>query len=99
MKQVPAGDGALSDVNKLLRQWGGALEFAHDASPIVSTTPIPGLYVSCGWWGGFKAIPVGGKTFAHTIARNAPHPLNAAYGLERFSGLKFVLESGTVARR
>jgi sarcosine oxidase subunit beta len=84
---------------KLLRQWGGALEFAHDTSPIVSRTPIPGLYVSCGWWGGFKAIPVGGKTFSHTIAQETPHPLTAAFGLDRFSGLKFVPDSGTVVRR
>ena len=80
---------------KLLRQWGGALEFAQDASPIVSTTDIPGLYVSAGWWGGFKAIPAGGLTFAHTIANNEPHPLNACYALNRFKTLNYLLETGT----
>lgn len=80
---------------KLLRQWGGALEFAQDASPIVSTTDIPGFYVSAGWWGGFKAIPAGGFTFAHTIANNAPHPLNARYALSRFKSLDYLLEVGT----
>ena len=84
---------------KLLRQWGGALEFAHDASPIISKTPVRGLYVSCGWWGGFKAIPAGGMTFAHTIANDAPHPLNEPYGLGRFERLSFLLESGTTSNR
>ena len=53
---------------KMLRQWGGAIEFAHDASPIISATPVGGLYVSTGWWGGFKTIPVGGLTYAHLLA-------------------------------
>ena len=80
---------------KLLRQWGGALEFAQDASPIVSTTDIPGFYVSAGWWGGFKGIPASGYTFAHTIVNNAPHPLNACYKLDRFKSLDYLLEAGT----
>ena len=80
---------------KLMRQWSGSLEFAHDASPIVSTTPVQGFYVSAGWWGGFKAIPAGGMTFAHTIARNEPHPLTACYHLDRFTTLDYLLEGGT----
>ncbi len=80
---------------KLLRQWGGALEFAQDGSPIVSATPIKGLYISAGWWGGFKAIPAGGLTFAHLIANNDPHPLASAYGMNRFSKLDYLLEGGT----
>ena len=31
---------------KLLRQWGGTLDIAHDASPIVSQTDIPGAVSS-----------------------------------------------------
>lgn len=84
---------------KMLRQWGGAIEFAYDASPIISTTPIEGLLVSTGWYGGFKSIPVGGLTFAHLIATGHPHPLAEAFGLDRFSGLRFLLEAGTVAQR
>ena len=80
---------------KLLRQWSGALEFAYDASPIISTTSIPGFYISAGWWGGFKAIPVGGLTFAHTIAKGEPHHLSAKYALSRFDSLNFVIEGGT----
>lgn len=84
---------------KMLRQWGGAIEFAHDASPIISATPVGGLYVSTGWWGGFKAIPVGGLTYAHLLATDQPHPLADQFGLERFDGLKFMIEVGLVSQR
>ncbi len=83
---------------KLLRQWGGTLETAADNSPIVSATDVPGLYVSAGWWGGFKAIPAGGYTLAHLIANDAPHPLIEPFSLARFRTLDFVLETGTTAR-
>jgi len=84
---------------KLLRQWGGTLDIAHDATPIVSKTSIPGLYVSAGWWGGFKAIPAGGYTLAHLIANNEPHPLIEPFSLQRFDTLNFILESGTTTAR
>ena len=80
---------------KLMRQWGGSLEFARDGSPIVSNTSVNGFYVSAGWWGGFKAIPAGGLTLAHTIAKNEPHPLSACYRLDRFDKLNFLMEGGT----
>jgi len=82
---------------KLLRQWGGALDIAHDATPIVSKTDIPGLFLSAGWWGGFKAIPAGGMTLAHLIANNEPHPLIEPFSMSRFEQLNFILESGTTA--
>ncbi|MGB1208723.1 MAG: sarcosine oxidase subunit beta family protein, partial [Paracoccaceae bacterium] len=50
---------------KLLRQWGGHLDIAHDASPIMDETDVPGLFITAGWWGGYKAIPAGGLTLAH----------------------------------
>ena len=80
---------------KLMRQWGGTLDIAHDASPIVSKTDIPGLIVSAGWWGGFKAVPAGGLTLAHLIAKDEPHPLIAPFTLDRFKRLDFILEAGT----
>ena len=40
--------------------------------------PLPGLYLNAGWsYGGFKATPASGWCFAHTIARDEPHPLSA----------------------
>jgi glycine/D-amino acid oxidase-like deaminating enzyme len=70
---------------KLLRSWGGIMDMSMDGSPIITTGPLPGMYLNCGWcYGGFKATPASGWCFAHTIARDEPHPLNAAYSLDRF---------------
>ncbi len=84
---------------KMLRQWGGHLDIAHDASPIVSATDVPGLFVSAGWWGGYKAIPAGGMCLAHLVATGTPHPLAAPFGLGRFRHLDYVLEAGTTTAR
>jgi sarcosine oxidase subunit beta len=84
---------------KLMRQWGGHLDMAHDASPIVSMTDIPGLIVSAGWWGGYKAIPAGGAGLAHLIATGRPGPLIAPFGLNRFRTLDYVVETGTTTAR
>ncbi len=84
---------------KMLRQWGGAIEFAYDASPIISATPIDGLYVSTAGTAASSPYRVGGLTFAHLIATGRPHALAEAFGLERFPALRFLLEAGTVAQR
>ena len=36
-------------------------------------------------YGGFKSTPASGWTFAHTIAQDKVHKLNADYNLNRFS--------------
>jgi sarcosine oxidase subunit beta len=70
---------------KMLRQWGGIVDVCPDACPIISLTPVKGLYFNCGWGtGGFKATPGSGWVFAYTMARNTPHDLNAAFDLNRF---------------
>ena len=80
---------------KVLRQWGGVMDMSMDGSPIISATPLEGLIVNGGWcYGGFKAIPAGGLTTAHLIARHAPHPLAAHLGLERFAAGRTVDERG-----
>ena len=69
----------------LMRQWAGIVDVVHDSSPIIGPTPIPNLYINCGWGtGGFKAIPVGGWTFAHVLATGRSHPLAEPFQLERF---------------
>ncbi len=69
----------------LMRQWAGIVDVVHDSSPIIGPTPIPNLYINCGWGtGGFKAIPVGGWTFAHVLATGRNHPLAEPFQLERF---------------
>ena len=80
---------------RLMRHWGGIVDIAPDASAIISRTPVDGLYVNCGWGtGGFKATPGSGHLFAHTIARDAPHPLNAPFSLDRFARGALVAEHG-----
>jgi sarcosine oxidase subunit beta len=70
---------------KLLRHWAGRVDITPDTSPIMGATPVPGLYINCGWGtGGFKAIPAGGDTMAHTIATGRAHPLIGKFGLDRF---------------
>lgn len=82
----------------VLRTWGGIVDVTPDASPIVGTTPIDGLFLNCGWGtGGFKATPGAGWCFAHTIAYGEPHPLNAAFTLDRFTTGALVDEHGAAA--
>src|SRR6267142_486755 len=72
-------------VANCFRNWGGIVDVTPDRSPIVAKTPVPGLYVNCGWGtGGFKATPGSAHLFAWTIARDEPHPINAPFTLERF---------------
>ena len=80
---------------RLLRTWGGIMDMTMDGSPIIAKTPVEGLYVNGGWcYGGFKASPASGWVFAHTIARDEPHPLNAPFSLERFARGKVIDEKG-----
>jgi sarcosine oxidase subunit beta len=69
----------------LMRQWAGIVDVVHDSSPIIGPTPVPNLYINCGWGtGGFKGIPVGGWTLAHVLATGRNHPLAEPFQLERF---------------
>ena len=83
---------------RMLRQWGGIVDVSPDACPIISKTPIEGLYINCGWGtGGFKATPGSGWVFAHTIANNEAHQLNAPFSLDRFSSGALIDEHGAAA--
>ena len=46
---------------------------------------------------GFKATPGSGDLFAHTIANDEPHKLNAAFNLNRFVSGDLVDEHGAAA--
>src|SRR5205809_111365 len=71
---------------RVLRQWGGVMDMSMDGSPIISKTPLEGLILNGGWcYGGFKAIPAGGLTTAHLIARDEPHPFASHLDLRRFA--------------
>ncbi len=70
---------------RLLRQWAGIVDVVQDSSPIIGPTPVPGLFINCGWGtGGFKGIPVGGWTLAHVLATGRNHPLAEPFQLSRF---------------
>ncbi|CAM5376243.1 sarcosine oxidase subunit beta [Mesorhizobium sp. UC22_110] len=83
---------------KMLRSWGGIVDVTPDRSPILAKTPVKGLYVNCGWGtGGFKATPGSGHVFAHTIARDEPHPINAPFTIERFRNGRLIDEAAAAA--
>ena len=70
---------------RMMRTWSGVCDMSMDGSPIISKTPVDGLYLNGGWcYGGFKATPGSGWVFAHTIAEDRPHPLNEAMTINRF---------------
>ncbi|MGA9868649.1 MAG: sarcosine oxidase subunit beta family protein [Acetobacteraceae bacterium] len=84
---------------RVLRSWGGLMDMSMDGSPIIDRTPIENLYLNAGWcYGGFKATPASGWCFAHTIARNEPHALNAGFRLDRFATGHLIDEKGAGAR-
>ena len=84
---------------KLLRQWGGHVDITPDASPIMDETDVSGLFVTAGWWGGYKAIPAGGLTMAHHVATGTPHELMAPFTVNRFKKLDYIMETGTTTAR
>ena len=83
---------------RMMRQWAGIVDTCPDASPIIGKTPIEGFYINCGWGtGGFKSTPGAGWVYAHTIAHDAPHEINAPFTLERFSTAALNAEHGAAA--
>ncbi len=70
---------------QLVRHWAGVMDMSMDGSPIICKSPVDGLFINGGWcYGGFKATPASGWCYAHTIANDAPHPLNSRFTLDRF---------------
>lgn len=83
---------------RMLRNWGGIVDCTPDRSPIIGLTPVPGLFVNCGWGtGGFKATPGSGHVFAATIARGEPHSIAAPFSLDRFSTGRLIDEAAAAA--
>mgnify|MGYP001584210436 FL=1 len=80
---------------RLLRMWGGIMDMSMDGSPYIDKTHIEGLYFNGGWcYGGFKATPASGYTFAHLLANDAPHETATAYRLDRFKTGHMIDEKG-----
>ncbi|NMG49806.1 FAD-dependent oxidoreductase [Azoarcus communis] len=83
---------------KVMRQWAGMADMTPDFAPIMGKTPVEGLYLDSGWgtWG-FKATPVCGKTMAHTLVNDTPHPLITGFSLDRFSNYALTGEKGAAS--
>jgi methylglutamate dehydrogenase subunit A len=71
---------------RMLRSWGGIMDMSSDGSPIIDKAPIDGLYVNAGWcYGGFKAVPASGYSYAHLIATDTHFEPAARFRLDRFN--------------
>lgn len=80
---------------RMNRQWGGIVDTCPDACPILSATPVKGLFFNCGWGtGGFKATPGSGNVFAWTLAKGYAHPIAAPFSIDRFVSGKLIDEHG-----
>ncbi|MCB2093725.1 MAG: sarcosine oxidase subunit beta family protein [Rhodobacteraceae bacterium] len=78
---------------KNLRQWGGIVDMTGDRSPLISKTPVDGIFVNCGWGtGGFKSIPGSGWAMAELMARGHS-PLAEEFSMYRFREGRFIDES------
>jgi sarcosine oxidase subunit beta len=83
---------------QVLRTWGGIVDVCPDASPIIGLTPVPGLFINCGWGtGGFKATPASGWAFAETLAAGEASDLAKPYALDRFTTGALIDEHGAAA--
>ena len=82
---------------KMLRSWGGIMDMSADGSPIIDKTHIEGLYFNGGWcYGGFKAVPGSGYSFAHLLATDTHHAPAAKFRMDRFeTGIGLMDEEGT----
>ncbi|NOZ32778.1 MAG: sarcosine oxidase subunit beta family protein [Alphaproteobacteria bacterium] len=84
---------------RLLRSWGGTVDMSMDGSPIMDRAPVAGIYVNAGWcYGGFKATPAAGLSFAHLVARDMPHEIAAPFSLDRFATGHVLDEKGQGAQ-
>ena len=78
---------------KMLRQWGGIVDMTGDRSPILSKTPVDGIFMNCGWGtGGFKAIPGSGFAMAELMAKGGSS-IADPFSLTRFREGRFIDES------
>ena len=66
----------------LLRTWGGIVDIAPDASPIIGLTPVENLFINSGW------------VMAATIANGEPDALAKPYALDRFISGHLIDEHG-----
>ncbi len=82
----------------VLRTWGGIVDVSPDASPIISKTPVDGLYLDCGWGtGGFKATPASAAGSSPT--RSPTTSRTSSTGHTRWSASRPARSSTSTVRR
>jgi len=75
------------------------MDMSMDGSPIIDKTHIDGLYFNGGWcYGGFKATPASGYSFAHLLATDTHYDTAKAYRMDRFSRGLMIDEKGQGAQ-
>ena len=80
---------------RMYRQWGGIVDTAPDACPIMGTSPVDNLYFNCGWGtGGFKATPGSGHVFAQCLVADEIPALAKPFALDRFYSGALIDEHG-----
>jgi len=78
----------------LMRQWAGNVDVTPDSSAIIGPSPLPGLFLNCGWGtGGFKSIPAGGWLLAHLLATGGHHEISRPFDLSRFETGRLIDEA------
>ena len=78
----------------LMRQWAGIVDVVPDSSPILGESPLPGLFLNCGWGtGGFKSIPAGGVLLAHLMVTGQHHDISRPFDLDRFTTGRLIDEA------
>jgi heterotetrameric sarcosine oxidase beta subunit len=81
---------------RMVRTWSGVTDMSFDGAPIIGETPVKNLFLNGGWcYGGFKATPASGWTYAHTLATGKPHELIAPFALDRFTRGATIDETGS----
>ena len=81
---------------RMMRSWGGIVDMTMDGSPIISRTPVDGLYFNGGWcYGGFKGTPAAGTAMAHLVATGEPHAIARHHTLNRFETGALLDERGS----
>jgi len=79
---------------RMMRQWAGIVDVVPDSSPLIGESPLPGLFLNCGWGtGGFKAIPAGGTLLAHLLATGSHHEVSRPFDLDRFERGRLIDEA------
>lgn len=81
---------------RLMRHWSGTADITMDGNAILGESPIPNLYLNCGWgYSGFKATPAVGWALAELLANDKVPEIIAPFSLDRFADGYLIDDSGT----